>query len=138
MTKRAEGFSLLEAVVSLAILSLALGAMMQALSSTSHLSDAAKMNYDATIRAQMLIDQVGTEFPLEPGTYDGAAEDFTWHLSVLEYGGDDGVDEPSTQKLMELYEIRSEVTWTRGTRSRSVTLFTIRAPRDTGFFGGGR
>ena len=142
MMKRAEGFSLLEAVVSLAILSLALGAMMQALSSSALLADTAKMNYDATMRAQMLIDQVGTEFPLEQATYDGAFEEFTWHLSVLEYGGDDGAEVggggPAAEKLIELYEIRSEVTWARGTRSRSVTLSTIRSPRDAGFFGGQR
>lgn len=137
--RNADGFSLLEAVVSLAILSLALGAMMQALSASSLLADTSKMKYDATMRAQMLIDLVGSEFPLEQATYDGSSERFTWHLSVQEYSGATEQETTASEpKLVELYEIRSEVSWSRGNESRSVTLSTVRTPRDTGFFGGMR
>jgi general secretion pathway protein I len=135
MMKRIEGFSLLEAVVSLAILGMGLGALMQALSSSAVLTEQAQKKYDATMRAQLLIDQVGIDFPFEQAEYDGEEADFTWHLSVSPLQGDQETEGPGTIGYVYLFEINAEVTWILGNQSQSVELSTIRPPRDPGVFG---
>lgn len=122
-----SGFSLLEAIVSLAIISASLGLMMQGLAASTKAANRAENEYLATILARSNIHRVGYDIPLEPsllGESDGARD---WEVEIMRLDLEGVNDGPFVT-----YEIRSRVFWGAGGAERSVELVTVKSGRGAG------
>ena len=119
---RDSGFSLLEAIVAIAIVSASLGLTMQGLAASTRVAKLTEDKYFATILARSNIHRVGFEIPLEPSFVSDSENGRDWELeiSLLDVEGiDDGP--------LEIYQIKSRVFWNGAGAKRSVELVTAKA-----------
>lgn len=77
-----EGFALVEAVVSLAIVAAILGATFQALGAVRSAVTSAQAHRLAALEARSLIAQLGSTIPLVPGTSEGGSELHRWQVDI--------------------------------------------------------
>jgi general secretion pathway protein I len=118
-----EGFSLVEIVVALAILSLSLGILLSVISDGIRRADQAKRMDEAESMGQSLLARVGAELPLGQGQTTGEfGNGFHWRLTIEAYG--DRTDR--MQQPLGAYTISAEVLWNNGFEERSVVLKTLR------------
>lgn len=125
------GFSLLEVLVAFTILSLTLGVLLQ-LFGTGLRNAAVSEDYTrAVLYAESLLASMGTETPLEPGTLSGELEPpFVWHSDVAAFNEESLDTERLEASGITPYVVTVEVSWTRGERTRSVVLDTLRLSRE--------
>lgn len=126
--RREAGFTLVEVIVALAILSAGLGLLLGLISNSLHRAASAQRMAQAGSLAQSLMAEVGTVLPIRPEARDGQYPDgFRWHLKVQPYDrASDSEDRP-----VGLYRISAEIEWEQGTETRSYALTTLRlGPRD--------
>jgi general secretion pathway protein I len=113
------GFTLIESLVGLAILSLVLasvfGSVMLALQETARAAD----RTSAALEARSLIDRVGIDIPLVEGTYDGkTALGGNYRLTIAQY--------PQAGKAMlDAFTVEADVWRARG-GAPLVSLQTLR------------
>lgn len=79
---RESGFALVEAVVSLGIVAVVLGATFQALGMARGALASAEAHREAALEARSLIAQLGSTIPLVPGTSEGQSDDFRWKVDI--------------------------------------------------------
>ena len=90
---------------------------------------------EVALLAQTLMDQVGTEIPVEEGAYSGTSMDrYNWNMGITLY---DASDEPeragmTTTELaelsgVELYRVDLDIDWETGRRNRSLHFMTIQS-----------
>ena len=85
------GFSLIEAIVSFAILALVLTVTFSAGTLGLRASHNAELQTQALLEAQSLSERVGIDLPLAAGIYDGTTDlghAFRIEISAEQYGGD--------------------------------------------------
>src|SRR5262245_47287567 len=83
LPKRQRGFTLIEIIVSLAILVFALTALFQAFSSALRATDATEQQAKAVMLARSLLDRVGEDIPLTAGEKAGVSEDgLHWSIAM--------------------------------------------------------
>ena len=83
----AAGFTLVEVIAALAILSLSLVVLFSTLSDGFYNQQKAKSLSQATRLAQSLLAQVGTELPLRPGETSGnLGGHFRWTVQIVPFG----------------------------------------------------
>lgn len=117
-----SGFSLLESIVAIAIVSASLGLMMQGLSASTQTAKRVEDKYFATILAQSNIQRVGYDIPLEPSLLNDNKSGYDWEVEIAL------LDLPQLQDSpVEIYEIRSRVFWGAPDAQRSVELVTARS-----------
>ena len=125
-----RGFTLIEILVSLVVLSLALGLLMRIFSSGMTNARIAEDYATATALAESLLTSVGAVGPLEArqaeGEFDGR---FRWLLDVSPYEvaveeGGEGEDEEETD--LAAYQVSVTVAWQAGREPRSVSLTSLR------------
>jgi general secretion pathway protein I len=125
----AAGFTLVEVIVAIAILSLALGVLLNAISGGLRTTSQAERMAEAGSLAQSLLAQVGTELPIRPGQSTGEFPDgFRWRLSMQSFG------DATEREVWPVgaYTISAEVSWDDGAPPRSYALTTLRlGPKDT-------
>lgn len=80
--RRSEGYALVEAVVSLAIVAFILGATFQALGMARGALASAAAHRAATLEARSLVAQLGSTIPLVPGTAEGQSHSFRWRVEI--------------------------------------------------------
>jgi general secretion pathway protein I len=123
------GFALLEVVAALAILSLALGVLLNVVGNgLRHAGQAERMG-EAAVFAQTLLAEVGTRRPVRSGSSSGEFENgYRWQLTVTEFGD-------ATERQVwpvGAFAVSAEVLWDDGRGQRSYTLKTLRlGPRET-------
>ena len=117
------GFTLVEVIVALAILSLGLSVVLGVISgSMRQTADAARMA-DASVLAQSLLAEVGTDLQIMPEQRSGQFRNgYRWHLKMQPYGG---VKEREEWPV-GAYQISTEVEWDEGAGRRSYALTTLR------------
>jgi general secretion pathway protein I len=77
------GFTVLEALVALAILSMVTAGVLSILSFVRHLEDQSRRRLANTLQAQALLERLGFDLPLEPGARSGTLKDGrTWMIEV--------------------------------------------------------
>lgn len=119
---RDSGFSLLEAIVALAIVSVSLGLMMQGLAASAKMTKRAEDRYFATILAQSNIHRVGYDIPLEPSFVRDSENGHDWELEIS------FLDQEETEGgPLEVYVIKSRVFWGTPEAGRSVELVTAKS-----------
>lgn len=80
---RAEGFTLLEVLIAFALLAVTLGATHQVFGSGLKAVERAEQRAVAGLHAQALLDRLGLDLPLRPGTTEGRFEDGqAWRLTI--------------------------------------------------------
>lgn len=115
---RQAGFSLIEMIVALVILSLSLGMLYQATAgATRNVRVDERYSY-ATLLAQSLLAQHAT-VPEGGARTGGTIEDYRWQLTTA------AIPPPDNLPLVALHQLDVEVSWDDGGRSRTVTLTTI-------------
>lgn len=124
MSKRqARGFTLVELLVSLAILSIALAVLFGAISDSL---DRARKGRDEALAAslvQSLLARAGSERALDAGDASGVySNGFRWRIIVSPYGnGDD-----AKARSVLAYLVRATVSWRDGAQDHARTLSGLR------------
>jgi prepilin-type N-terminal cleavage/methylation domain-containing protein len=82
--RRQRGFTLIEIIVALAILVVALTALFKAFSGGLRATEVTERRASAVMLARSLLDRVGVDIPLAPGTEKGVTEDGqSWTITVV-------------------------------------------------------
>ena len=116
-----KGFTLLEVLIALAILSVALGILFQSISNSIANSRSAEEESRATVLAQSIIAQLGKEILIEPGEFSGiSAAGQQWKLQQTEMAGEAGSGK------LKRYRETVTVEWGTGGARRKITLSTLR------------
>jgi general secretion pathway protein I len=121
-----SGFTLLEVLVALAILSVALGALYHIFSAGLDYQTKAAREAEAVSIAQSLLARVGADVPVKAGESSGEIDNgFFWSLTVTP------IDAPTGAAALPV-DVKATVTWHSGGSERSVTLQSTRLiPRAT-------
>lgn len=122
------GFTLVEVIVALAILSAGLGLLLGLISNSLRQTASAERMAEASSLAQFLMEEVGTVLPIRPEARDGQYPNgYRWHLKVQPY---DSARE-SEERPVGLYRISAEIEWEQGAERRFYALTTLRlGPKD--------
>lgn len=81
--RAAHGFTMIEALVALAITAGVVTAFYDAMSASLMLERRSAAHVDAARVAAEVIDSVGVGVPLEPGVHGGKARGYDWSLSIV-------------------------------------------------------
>jgi len=131
--RRSSGFTLLEVMLAFVIFALSFATVLEIMAGSMRGVRRASDDTEVALLAQTLMDQVGTEIPVEEGQYNGTSMDrYNWNMDITLY---DASGEPerqgmSTQELadlsgIELYRVDLDVDWDTGRRDRSLHFSTI-------------
>jgi general secretion pathway protein I len=117
------GFTLVEVIVALAMLSIGLSIVLGLISSSLRQTANAERMAQASSLAQSLMDQIGTEWPVVAAERDGQFPNgYRWHLQMLPYGDASERDEWP----VGLYTVSTEVQWEEGKERRAFALTSLR------------
>lgn len=118
-----SGFTLLEILIALAILSISMAALLGSLSASINHQVRAKREAEAVELAQSLLARVGTDFPLQAGDTEGdESPNYHWHLTMAAYG----VTADSSNDPPPALDTSITVSWDGGAAGSSVTLHTLK------------
>jgi len=122
------GFTLVEVIVALAILSAGLGLLLGLISNSLRQTASAQRMAEAGSLAQSLMAEVGTVLPIGPEARDGQyLKGYRWHLKVQPY---DGARE-NEERPVGLYRVSAKIEWEQGAERRLYVLTTLRlGPKD--------
>lgn len=120
-----EGFTLIEVLVALTILSLSLALIYSGFSSALLGGQAAVDYQKATLLAESKLDSIGIETPLEEGQALGEFDNkFRWELLVTPYSEED--DQELAQGRTRLVKVVVSVFWGSSSDEKSVSLSSLR------------
>jgi len=115
-----SGFTLLEMLVALAILSVTLGAVYQVFASSLIDETEAAREVQAVSIGQSVLARVGLDVPVKPGESSGDAGDgFVWTLRMT------ASDAPALAPVRPV-QVAVTVEWRSGVRVRSISLHSTR------------
>ena len=118
-----RGFTLIEVLVALTILALALVPLLRIYSGGAKGADRSDHYLRASAVAESLLASAGSEYSLQEGEITGrSARIFDWTLTIRPYQPELNENSP-----LELFEVEAAVRWTKGARTRGLTLTTLRA-----------
>jgi general secretion pathway protein I len=125
-----RGFTLIEMIVSLAILSIALGVLFAAFSQDMTRQRLTEDETAARVEAQSVLARSLADPPRAPGRASGeTADGLRWTLSVAPYGG---IEDQKAWAFTPM-QVTARVDWSVDGRDRSLSLTTLRAmPRAKG------
>jgi general secretion pathway protein I len=99
------GFTLLEILVALAIVTLAFGVLAEIIQTGLRQSAAARSLAAASLLARSELARVGIDVPLQAGRVDGEMEGMRWQTEIAL------VDGPSEDRSLALYQVQVTVAW---------------------------
>lgn len=117
-----QGFTLIEMIVALAILSISLGVLFAAFSQDMDQQRLSRSQISARILAQGLLEESAASAPLDPGVRRGIGPDgLTWTVSVVPFGtnADREAWKPAPAKVI------ATVQWSFDGRPQHITLTTL-------------
>lgn len=117
-----DGFTLLEVLVAFAIMSVAMVAIMQAFSGGLDATRRTAAASEALATARSLLDRVGAELPVAPGSMSGSAAGTNWTIQIARRKSPLD-DLPRAQRHFALYDV---MVWVSAPGTTPVTLATVR------------
>ena len=121
--KREAGFTLVEVIVALAMLSAGLSLLLGLISNSLRQTASAQRMAGAGSLAQSLMAEVGTDLAIRAEVRDGQYPNgYRWRLKMQPY---DNVRENDAGPV-GLYSVSAEVEWEEGTERRFYALTTLR------------
>lgn len=118
-----SGFTLLEAIIALAILALSLSVVFQLISTSIGRTGQSEAVTQARVLAQSLLARVGHEIPAKAGELTGEeGHGLRWRLLQKPYGDTD----QRARGQMSLMETTAEVIWGQGASAQSISITTLR------------
>lgn len=118
-----EGFTLVEVILAIAILSVGLSTLLPMMSHSLRQVALAERMGEAGSLAQSLIAEVGPELPIREGQNGGEFPGgYRWRLTIHQYG--DATEREAWP--VAAYTISAEIMWDDGTDPRSYSLTTLR------------
>jgi general secretion pathway protein I len=122
-----EGFTLLEVLVALAILSVSLAVLLAAFSQGLSYARENATEADARALAQSLVAQALTTPNPAFGDTEGQSAAMHWSVHIVPYGAGD--DQVAWQKRAQ--QISATISWANSGRTRSISLTTLRLAQGT-------
>jgi type II secretory pathway pseudopilin PulG len=123
LRRGSAGFALFEVVLALAILSIGLSALFYVFGDSLRSGRRAYQKAEAASLAQSLLEQIGTERVLRPGSFEGKFPNgYGWRVTIEPFG-------QSTERQLwpvGAFTVETEVVWQEHTRSQSYKLTTLR------------
>jgi general secretion pathway protein I len=117
------GFTLVEVIVALAMLSIGLSVLLGLISSGLRQTKSAERAAEASSLAQSLLAEVGTDPPVKQGAFEEAMPNgFRRHLTIQPYGA--AAEQEGSP--VGLYIVSADVEWEDGAERRSFALKTLR------------
>jgi general secretion pathway protein I len=126
MRRRGEaGFTLVEALVALIIMTAMATVLYRGISSGLRVSAAADDSQAALLLAQERLAAAGIETPLQPGRMEGLEGEMSWQLALRPYIA---ADEADRAARLQAFWVTATVNWRDGRagRSRSLELTTLK------------
>ncbi len=118
---RVHGFSLLELVVAMAIMSVALGVMYRAVGGgVRTVGDLSGYSRAVSLGESLL--QLRDSVPPEGWNESGQWQGFRWSIASAPYA-------PASGAMPAVHQVRVEVKWSDGLRDRSFALVSLRPQR---------
>lgn len=125
----AHGFSLLETLVALAILTVSLSVILGVFSTAMHAAAQADAITRATRAGESLLARLGTEIPLQEGVSRSNPDAaYQWRITVTPYQPEDGSQ--TWQAQLHAYWVEVEVRWAASASHAAVKLSTLRLTAD--------
>jgi general secretion pathway protein I len=129
--RRNGGFTLLELLLAFLVFTLSFATILEILSGSMRNTVRARGYTEAALTAQSVMNQVGLEIPLEPGSSaQGEAGDYLWELSIYSYsqsGADDYTVALADLTGIELLQVELLVSWGQPPRERTSRFSTVKA-----------
>jgi general secretion pathway protein I len=124
------GFTLVEVIAAIAILSLGLGVLLGLIGNGLRETAQSSKMVQAGMLAQSLLAQIGAEIPVREWQGSGEFSDgFRWQLTMQSFG--DAADRENWP--MSAFRVSVEVNWSDGVRERVYRLATLRlVPKEQG------
>lgn len=126
-----RGFTLLEVMLAFVIFALSFATVLEIMAGSMRSVRRASDDTEVALFAQSIIDLVGTEIPIEEGSFSGTGMDrYQWQLGIYLYEVSD--EDFRTQELaemsgIELYRVDLDIDWETGRRQRDLHFSTIRS-----------
>jgi general secretion pathway protein I len=121
--RQQAGFTLVEVIVALAMLSIGLTVLLGLISSSLRQAADAERMAEAGSLAQSLMAEIGVDLPISLQERDGHfANGYRWHLKMSPYGN----AQEQEEWPIGVYTISAEVEWRDSERRRSYALTTLR------------
>ena len=118
-----SGFTLVEVLVSLAILGVSLAVLLNAFSGGLDRARDTKDEMTASMLAQSLLDQIGTTVALREGDTSGQFDNgYSWQIRSAPYGTYDDRQAWRANPMMVTVTVR----WDDGAPPHALTLTTLR------------
>jgi len=127
----AGGFTLVEVLLAFVVFALSFAVVLEILSGSMRNTVRAKNYTEIALIAQSVMDRVGLDIPLLPGTSSsGEVGNYTWQLVIDPFDGEIG--DTSTAELgnsagIELLEVEFTVSWGSYPNERSNRFSTVKA-----------
>jgi general secretion pathway protein I len=119
---RAEGFTLIEVLVALAVLAVAMGFAFRAYSGALLWVNRGEREQGALVVAETILERVGRDIDLREGSRDGTTDDgFAWQLRLSPYAASTG--QPAVVRGIV---VDVTVSWTEERLPRALHLSTLR------------
>jgi len=127
----ADGFTLFEVVVALAIAAIGLGFLMSATGIGLGNTELAYQYVEATRRAQSHVAELGVTDPLVPGERSGDdGGGFFWRTRIAAPVTQSlGASERVGARPLSLYNVEVSISWRTGNAAKTVTLRSQRVAR---------
>lgn len=125
---RTDGFTLIEVLVALVILSISLTIILGVFSVGLREERIAEDRQKATLLAESKLNSIGLEIPLQIGKFEGRFDDrFRWYVSVAPYH-EGSADEAGVASLPPFIPLVVTVTvfWSDQRDERSISFATLR------------
>mgnify|MGYP001041864627 CR=1 FL=1 len=127
MTRREQGFTLIEVMAAFAVFALLFGIVLQILSTSMTNTRRAGDYTQAALWAQSKLDVLGLEEALEPGERSGEFDDrFRWQLRVEEVMSFDDSGLNIEELPVSLYAVELVVEWGQNP-TREAVFTTLRS-----------